>query len=130
VLHCVAACCSVLLRVLKEPLLSHTHVAAWCSVMQYVAVCCRVLQCVAVCCSVLQRVAVSVGGATVVTYLYCSVLYYIYIYIYILVYTMYSTGSVTVRFDMMCDANEWVICVYNIYIGVYDVQYGFCYCVF
>ena len=25
--------------------------------------------------------------------------------IYILVYTMYNTGSVTVRFEMICDAN-------------------------
>jgi len=53
VLHCVAACCSVLqcelLRSANELL---------CSVLLFVALCCSVLQCVAVCCSVLQCVAV------------------------------------------------------------------------
>ena len=46
-LHCVAACCSVLQRV-----------AACCSVLQCVAVCCNVLQCVAVSCSKSKCLAV------------------------------------------------------------------------
>ena len=81
VLQRVAACCSVLQRVVLSPTCSdrYTCVAVSCTVLQRVAACCsvlqrvilycsalqlaisptgtHVLQCVIVCCSVLQRVA-------------------------------------------------------------------------
>ena len=63
-LHCVAACFSVLQMLLCVAVWSHAscdpilqHVANRYSTLQHVAVCCSVLQCVAPYCSMLQCVA-------------------------------------------------------------------------
>ena len=59
VAFCVAACCSVLQRVLQRVAVCRSVlqcVTVCYSLLPCAAVCCRVLPCVAVCCSVLQYV--------------------------------------------------------------------------
>jgi len=67
VVQCVAACCSVVVLVLRGISVCNTtltcdscvRVAVWCSVLQCVAVCCSVVQCFAVWCRVVQSVGLS-----------------------------------------------------------------------
>ena len=56
VLHRVAACCSVLQRVVSS---EAANVSLEALLLQCVAACCSLLQCVAACCNMLQRVVFS-----------------------------------------------------------------------